>query len=83
MAQGGLDGKGKKKGGARKIGRNAKKCELYRLQNRRLRNKARRLAKRIWGMSNPFDCARRVLHGVDDELRGATAALLQKKGVLV
>lgn len=36
--------KGSKKG--RKIGRNKVKCERYRLENRREKNKARRAAKR-------------------------------------
>ncbi len=35
----------KKSGGAKKIGRNLKKCAQYRAEGRREKNKARRIAK--------------------------------------
>lgn len=35
----------KKSGGAKKIGRNLKKCAKYRAEGRREKNKARRIAK--------------------------------------
>jgi len=36
----------KKKGGNKKHGRNKTKCQVYRLENRRAKSKARRAAKR-------------------------------------
>jgi len=35
----------KKSGGAKKIGRNLKKCAIYRSEGRREKNKARKIAK--------------------------------------
>jgi hypothetical protein len=46
--------KGSKKG--RKIGRNKVKCERYRLEGRREKNKARKAAKRSKKMVDPSEC---------------------------
>ena len=40
-----------KSGGARKYGRNLKKCERYRAEGRRSRNKLRKMKKRISHMN--------------------------------
>ena len=62
----GRDGKGKRKSGTKKYGRDIAKCAQYKSENRRLKNKALVLAKRLrsYKVQPP-----KMLKGLDPELR--------------
>jgi len=59
-------------GKGRKHGRNRKRCERYKAENRRVKNKARKIAKRIRNYKEP----KNTLKGMNKELAQAVRAIL-------